>query len=144
MASDSNLAEHLIEAFNALCGGYRRVGEKVWNTGGIYGSPPTVASVVPPTRSWEHGPKCKTADIGPIGGEYPTSLLPAEILDSGEQGIRALIVIGGDLARAMPDPDRPLPALEAFELFRTVAQRPTDTPAGGRDQAPTTLPSTPH
>jgi hypothetical protein len=47
MASDSNLAEHLIEAFNALCGGYRRVGEKVWNTGGTYGSPPTVAGVVP-------------------------------------------------------------------------------------------------
>jgi anaerobic selenocysteine-containing dehydrogenase len=140
MASDSNLAEHLIEAFNALCGGYRQVGEKVWNTGGIYGSPPTVAAVVPPARSWEQGPKCKTADIGPIGGEYPTSLLPAEILDAGEQRIRALVVIGGDLARAMPDPDRTLPALDALELLVTVDQRPTDTGARAHYEIATSLP----
>jgi anaerobic selenocysteine-containing dehydrogenase len=120
MASDSNLAEHFIEAFNAVCGGYRRAGEKVWNTGGLYGNLPTVAAVLPPTRSWEHGPKCKTVDVGPIGGEYPTSLLPAEISGTGQHRIRALIVAGGDLARALPDPQRTLVALDALDLLITI------------------------
>jgi anaerobic selenocysteine-containing dehydrogenase len=140
MASDSNLAEHLIEAFNAVCGGYRRAGEKVWNTGGLYGNLPTVETVIPPTRSWERGPKCKTADIGPIGGEYPTSLLPAEISGSGEQRIRALIVAGGDLARALPDPQRTLPALDALDLLVTVDPRPTDTGARAHYEIATSLP----
>jgi anaerobic selenocysteine-containing dehydrogenase len=140
MASDSNLAEHFIEAFNAVCGGYRRAGEKVWNTGGLYGNLPTAAAVLPPTRSWEHGPKCKTVDVGPIGGEYPTSLLPAEISGTGQHRIRALIVAGGDLARALPDPQRTLVALDALDLLITIDPRPTDTGACAHYQIATSLP----
>jgi anaerobic selenocysteine-containing dehydrogenase len=140
MAADSNLAEHLIEAFNAICGGYRRAGEKAWNTGGLYARGPGVATVQPPTRPWEHGPKCKTADVGPMFGEFPVALLPSEILHPGDDRIRALIVVGGDLARALPESERVIAALEGLELLVTLDMRPTDTGGRAHYEIATSLP----
>lgn len=43
----SNFAEHLLEGLNALCGGYRRVGDVIRTTG-LFGNGATVEKVIPP------------------------------------------------------------------------------------------------
>ncbi|MEM9880350.1 MAG: molybdopterin dinucleotide binding domain-containing protein, partial [Pseudomonadota bacterium] len=82
---------------------------------------------VPPNRSWLGGPKCHATDIGPIFGEYPTALLPKEISHDGDKRIRALIVVGGNLATALSDPNIVLPALSRLDLLVTLDQRETAT-----------------
>jgi anaerobic selenocysteine-containing dehydrogenase len=129
MGPSSNLAEHLIEAFSVICGAYRRAGDIVRNTGALYGSDPVVEKVYPAMRPWEHGPRLRTADVGPMFGEYPTALLPDEILGLGNDCIRALIVVGGNPARAISDPERTLAALGALELLVSLDIRPTETTA---------------
>jgi anaerobic selenocysteine-containing dehydrogenase len=127
MATDSNLAEHLIETLNAICGGYRRAGDIVRNVHPLFGGHPTQEKVFPPHRSWELGPKCRTVDIGPMFGEYPSALLPREIMGKGEDKIRALIVVGGNPLKAIGDPDATLAAFRDLELLVTLDPRPTDT-----------------
>ncbi|VWX54198.1 molybdopterin-dependent oxidoreductase [Novosphingobium sp. 9U] len=126
MAAHSNLADHMIEAVNVLSGGYRRAGDRVRNPGTLK---PKVARemALAPTRSWEHAPKCVSQDVGPIMGEFPTALLPAEILADSPDRIRALIVFGGDPLVAVGDPARAKPGFEALELLVSVDSRLNET-----------------
>ena len=140
MATNSNLAEHLIEALNAICGGYRRVGDIVRNVHPLFGGHPTQEHVIPPYRRWEHGPKCRTADIGPMFGEYPTALLPTEIVGKGADKIRALIVVGGNPVKALGDPKKTLAAFSDLELLVTLDPRPTETAAISHYTIATSLP----
>lgn len=140
MATDSNLAEHLLEALNALCGGYRRTGDIVRNVQPLFGGHPIKEQVFPPHRSWESGPKCRTVDIGPMFGEYPSALLPREIDGRGEDKIRALIVVGGNPVKAIGDPKRTLAAFKNLELLVTLDPRPTDTGAISHYSIATSLP----
>ena len=128
MTPHSNAAEFLVESLNALCGGYRRAGEEVANRGVFFGMPP-VADVLPPNRTWESGPYCRTQRTGPIGGELPTPLLPDEILAPGDDKIRALIVFSGNPAVALVDPDKTRAALRDLELLVTLDSRETETTA---------------
>ncbi|MEJ7933924.1 molybdopterin-dependent oxidoreductase [Sphingobium sp. AN558] len=134
MARDSNLAEHLIEAFNAICGGYRSAGDIVHNMGYFGGA--TLASsgggdireaVAPPSRSWESGPRMRTVDIGQIGGEFPTSRLPLEIQGNEKGKIRALIQVGGNVLKALPEPQKTIPILQGLDLLVTLDLRQTVT-----------------
>ncbi|MGO9934708.1 MAG: molybdopterin-dependent oxidoreductase [Steroidobacteraceae bacterium] len=140
MARDSNLAEHLIEALNALCAGYRRAGDIVRNVQPLFGGHPSKEQVFPPHRSWELGPKCRTVDIGPMFGEYPSALLPAEIVGNGADKIRALIVVGGNPLKAIGDPMRTLAAFKQLELLVTLDPRPTETAAISHYSIATSLP----
>ena len=126
MSPHSNLADFLVEALNALCGGYRQENERVRNRGLLFGFAP-VADVLPPDRSWEREPRCRSADAGQISGEFPTPLLPDEILSSAGDRIRALIVFSGNPAVAIVDPDRTLAALDALDLLVTLDHRDTET-----------------
>lgn len=135
MALNSNLSEHLIEAFTAICGGYRSAGDRIRNMG-YYGAPPAVGAakgsevreaVMPPRRSWESGPKLRTVNTGPIGGEYPTSMLPSEIKGNAKGKIRALIHVGGNLVKALPEPNRTIPILQELDLLVSVDVRETAT-----------------
>ena len=131
MAPWSNLAEHLVGALNAITGAYIRAGDIVGrNTGAYYGMQlgPT-ESVIPPMRPWEREPKLRTADVGPMFGEYPTALLPDEIAGRGDDRIRALIVVGGNLVKALGDPRRTAHALRTLELLVTLDPRATETAA---------------
>lgn len=126
MSRHSNLNDHMIEVVNALVGGYRRAGDRVRNPGTL--KPRTIyESVVPPGRSWEHGVKCRTADIGTLYGEFPTALLPQEILAPGPDKIRALIVFGGNPALALGDPARAIPAFKELELLVCLDARMNET-----------------
>lgn len=122
----SNLADHMIEVVNALVGGYRRAGDPVRNPGTLK---PRVfrEMALSPTRSWERGVTCRTEDIGRIFGEFPTALLPREILAPGPDRIRALVSFGGDPLRALGDPARARPAFEALDLLVSLDCRMNET-----------------
>lgn len=126
MALNSNLSEHLIEVFNAICGGYRTAGDMVSNTG-YYKNWPTREGVLPPMRTWESGPKLRTEDVGPICGEYPTSRLPAEIVGNEKGRIRALIHLGGNLVKALPEPERTIPIMKQLDLLVSIDVRRNTT-----------------
>lgn len=140
MSLNSNVTEHLAEAFNAICGGYRRAGDTLRNIGALFNSGITQETVFPPNRSWEEGIKCHSTDVGQINGEYPTALLPKEILNSSGKRIRALIVVGGNLAKALSDPNVTLPALRELDLLVTLDPRPTDIGRLSHYQIATSLP----
>lgn len=126
MSAHSNLNDHMIETVNALVGGYKRAGDRVRNPGTLKPRG-TFESVVPAGRSWEHGVKCRTADIGTLYGEFPTALLPQEIVTPGPDKIRALIVFGGNPLMALGDPDRALPAFQDLELLVCLDARMNET-----------------
>lgn len=102
-SAHSNLADHMIEAVNALVGGYRRAGDPVANPGTLR-TKQTFEMAVSPSRSFEHEPKCVSADVGPLLGELPAALIPREIAADHPDRIRALVVLGGDPLMAMGDP----------------------------------------
>ena len=118
----SNLAEHLLECLNALCGGYRRAGDTIRTTG-LFGNGATVERVVPPNRDWLSGPQLRSASSGQINGEFPASRLPAEILHSGEDRIRALVVFGGNPATAIGGTAKTIAALQSLDLLVSVDPR---------------------
>ena len=126
MAPDSNLADFLIEAINVLRAGYRRAGEMVPRTNLLGGQAP-VDGVVGPNRTWERDPRCRTADVGRIFGEFPCALLPDEIMEPGDDKIRALIVFAGNPAMSMVDPEKTVTALKDLDLLVTMDHRVTET-----------------
>lgn len=140
MSGDSNTAEHLIEAFNALCGGYRRAGDIMRNIHPMFGGLLAQEMVVPPDRMWERPPFLNSSGSGPLFGEYPSALLPREIASEKDNRIRALIVVGGNPAKAISDPDVTLAALQQLELLVTLDPRPTDTMAVAHYAIPASLP----
>lgn len=126
MSAHSNLNDHMIEVVNALAGGYKRVGDRVYNPGTL--RPRTVMeTVVPAGRSWEKGVKCHSADIGRLFGEFPSALLPQEITTPGEHRIRALINFGGDPVMALGDPGRTVPAFRELDLLVSLDARMNET-----------------
>jgi len=126
MSTHSNLNDHMIEVVNALVGGYRRAGDLVRNAGTL--NPRNfVETAVSPTRSWERGVKCHSADIGQLFGEFPTALLPQEILTPGPNKIRALINFGGDPLMGLGDPQRALPAFQDLDLLVSLDARINET-----------------
>jgi anaerobic selenocysteine-containing dehydrogenase len=126
MSMHSNLNDHMIEVVNALLGGYRREGDLVRNPGTL--NPRSfVEMAVSPTRSWERGAKCHTADIGQLFGEFPTALLPQEILTQGPDKIRALINFGGDPLMGLGDPAQALPAFQDLDLLVSLDARVNET-----------------
>ena len=126
MSLHSNLNDHMIEVVNALVGGYRREGDVVRNPGTL-NPRQFVEMAVPPTRSWQKGDKCHTEDIGKLFGEFPTALLPQEILTEGPNKIRALIVFGGDPLMALGDPEVALPAFQHLDLLVSLDARMNET-----------------
>lgn len=126
MSQHSNLNDHMIEVVNALLAGYRRAGDRVRNPGVLNPRTPT-ETVVPANRSWERGEKLRSADIGKLFGEFPTALLPQEILAPDEDRIRALIVFGGNPMMGLGDPGQVIPAFEALDLLVVLDPRMNDS-----------------
>jgi len=126
MSAHSNINDHMIEVVNALVGGYRRAGDLLRNPGTL--NPRSfVENAVSPSRSWERGVKCRTADIGQLFGEFPTALMPQEILTPGPDKIRALINFGGDPLMGLGDPALALPAFQDLDLLVSLDARINET-----------------
>lgn len=118
MASHSNLAEHLIEALNVICGRYNRAGEPVPYLPVLQPTRTVRAEVRPPRRTWEAGHK-GTTGIGTMFGEMMTATLADDILHDGPGGLRALFCIGSNPANALPDQRKAVSALRSLDLLVT-------------------------
>ncbi len=131
MQAFSNLADHLVELLNVVCGRYLRAGEEYSNPGPFGPRREVHAEVVRPPRWWETGPRLNAAPYGMLftddGGEFPTTALPDEILYKGDGRIRALLSIGGNPAVAVPDQQRVVDAFRHLDLLVSVEPFPTPT-----------------
>lgn len=126
MSPHSNLAEHLVELLNVVCGRFIREGEEVPNPGAILPRWPRKAEVIPAQRWWDEGYHSRFG-FGLLDGELPTGSLLDEILEPGTDRVRALIVHGGNPALAMPDHSRTLEALGSLDLLVCIDHRMTAT-----------------
>nr|WP_087573246.1 molybdopterin-dependent oxidoreductase [Sphingomonas sp. CDS-1] len=125
MSPQPNTTAHLMRALNSICGGYARAGDTVRNPG-VLVKKATVENVIPPSRSWESGPKLSSGH-GRLYGEFPTTRLPHEIMQEGENRIRALIVVGGNPMSAIGNPDFVREAFSRLDLLVVIDPRMTDT-----------------
>jgi anaerobic selenocysteine-containing dehydrogenase len=118
MGPHSNLAEHLLECLNVVCGRYPRAGELVPNPGVVGPRMPRLEQVVPPQRGWEHG--WRDGDgFGMIFGQRMTATLPDAIRSKGEDRVAALIIDGGNPVNAIPGNDA-ASAFAELELLVTI------------------------
>src|SRR6185437_8645184 len=94
----------------------------------------------PPQREWEQGPKLRSAELGRINGEFPSSRLAHEILHPGEDRIRALLCVGGNPATALAGGSHVAKALRSLELLVVLDPRLSETARMADYVIPTTLP----
>jgi anaerobic selenocysteine-containing dehydrogenase len=127
MAPHSNLAQHLIDTLNVICGRFRRAGDTVRNPGVLNPQDHLRAEVIPPTRGWASGPKSRVRGVGGMFGEMMSGTLPEEILTPGRGHIRVLFVNGGNPAVAIPDQRKTVDALKALDLLVTIEPFMTPT-----------------
>jgi anaerobic selenocysteine-containing dehydrogenase len=120
MSPFGNLAEHLIECLNVVCGRLLREGDEIEHPGAILPREPRRAEVVPAPRWWESGVRSRVGDYGLVGGELPTGTLPDEILEPGPGRVKCLIVHGGNPVSAIPEQDRVTEAFRALELLVAI------------------------
>ena len=125
MSPNPNTAAHMIEALNAICGGYVRAGEVMRNPG-LFQKRALREAVVRPNRTWEAEPKLGTG-FGTLYGEFPSSRLADEILGPGPTQIRTLIVLGANPMMAFGEPQRLRKALQSLDCLVAVEPRPTET-----------------
>lgn len=116
MAAHSNLAEHLIEALNVVCGRLNRAGEPVPKLSVLNPQRTVHAEVRPPKRTWETGHR-GTGGTGTMFGEMMTATLADEMLHPG--GVRALFCVGSNPANALPDQRHAIAALRSLDLLVT-------------------------
>lgn len=131
MAPFSNLAQHLIDCLNVVCGRYRRAGEKI-DVDMLKAGYPVAEEVIPPPRSWSGQAPGRTRGVAQLGGERLTATLADEILTPGKGQVRALFVGGANPISSVPDTRRMAQALEALDLlvvidpYMTVTARHAD------------------
>jgi len=128
MAPYSNLAQHLIETINVICGRFPRAGDPIRRVNLL--DPPEMAPsafVIAPTRPWEeHLPSRIRGAYALQGGERLSGTLAEEILTPGRDQICALVVDGGNPVLALPDQKQTIAALKSLELL--VCIEPWMTP----------------
>jgi anaerobic selenocysteine-containing dehydrogenase len=127
MAPHSNLAEHLLQCLNVVCGRYLKEGETAPNPGVLQPRVQRYADVTPPARSWMSGPRSRRLGLGMIRGQMMTAELADEMLLPGENRIRALICLGSNPAVALPDQRKAVAALKSLELLVTIDPRMSAT-----------------
>ncbi|MGA8707532.1 MAG: molybdopterin-dependent oxidoreductase [Steroidobacteraceae bacterium] len=127
MAPHSNLAEHLVECLNVVCGRYARAGDAIANPGVISARRPRRAQPVSPQRSWEHGYRSGVGGYGTLFGEKMSGNLCDEILASSADRVRALIVDGGNPVNAIPGQEKVVRAMRALELLVVIDPFLTNT-----------------
>ncbi|MAT49820.1 MAG: nitrate reductase [Porticoccaceae bacterium] len=120
MAPRSNLAEHLLECLNVVCGRYLREGEKVGNPGVLQARTERKAQVMSAPRWWEKEGKSRFGDYHSLLGDMPTGLLARDILEPGPGQIKAFICHGSNLVNSVPDQRKITEALRSLELLVSI------------------------
>ncbi|MBL8644214.1 MAG: molybdopterin-dependent oxidoreductase [Rhodospirillaceae bacterium] len=127
MAPNPNITEHLYECLGVVCGRYLREGDAVPNPGVLRARRPRRAEVLGPARGFEKRPKSRVRGTVQLMGEASTPTLPEEILTPGPGRIRSLLVSGGNLAVALPDPTTTTKAFKALDLLVALEPMMTET-----------------
>lgn len=125
MSANPNTAAHMVEALNAIRGGFARAGDTVHHPG-FFIKKALTERVIPPRRSWEMEPRLRGGE-GQLFGEFPSARLADEIINPGEGQIRALIVLGGNPVMAFGEPGHLISALKSLELLVVIDPRMTET-----------------
>jgi anaerobic selenocysteine-containing dehydrogenase len=124
MSAGSNLADHMVELLNVVCGRYLRAGERIANPGPADRAAPRRAQVAPPDRSWESGHHSRIRGVGTFPGmfgrEMAAGIMADEMLQPGPGQIRSLIVVGGNPATAVPDQRKMARALAGLDLLVAI------------------------
>lgn len=128
MAPRSNLASHLIECLNVICGRVLQKGDRVPNPGLISSAREFRAQVGAPYREWERSSRTVTGH-GTVMGERPTGVLADQILTESPDRVRAMFINGANLAVSVPDQKRIVEALRDLELLVTIDHFMTPTAA---------------
>jgi anaerobic selenocysteine-containing dehydrogenase len=126
MGPHANIAEHLVQALNVVCGRFPRPGDRYAASGVLSGPRRLPAQPLGTDRTWERGYRNRHG-IGTLMGELPSSILADEILEPGSGRVRALVVAGGNPAAAFPDQVRTIEALRSLDLLVTIDPFPTET-----------------
>jgi len=119
MAPHSNLAQHLIEALNVICGRYRRAGDRV-TVDMLKPAYPVFEEAISPPRSWTGQEPGRIRGVDRLGGERLTGTLAEEILTPGKGQVRCLLIAGANPMNSMPDTQRMMAALRALDLLVVI------------------------
>lgn len=132
MGPGGNPCEQLLLTINIVCGRFVHQGDQV-QSDALVGAPPLRhAQVIPPSRMWESSWRNRLG-YGPLpspfaaSGELPATLMADEILEPGEDRVRALFSIGGNPVNAIPDQPRQVEAAKALDLLVNVDPFMTET-----------------
>lgn len=127
MAPRSNLAEHLIQCLDVVCGHFKRAGDRMPNPDPLQPPMEWFAEVTPPQRPWDAAPPSRIRGVGDLYGERLTATLAEEILTPGPQQIKALIVDGANPVNSIPDKSKILAAMRSLELLVVIDPHMTPT-----------------
>lgn len=120
MAPFSNLAQHLIDTINVVCGSFLRAGDQCSRS--IVQDPFASPSegVIGADRPWDQVAPSRIRGAGLFYGERLSGTLAEEILTPGEGQIKAMIVVGGDPATSLPDQAKSIRALQSLDLLVSI------------------------
>ena len=119
MAPHSNLIDHLTETLTVICGRFLREGDRIPNVGALSPPYPLHAEVITIGRMWDVSPQTTTG-YGQLFGEFPSAMLPDEILTTSPGRIRAMFVNGANPAVCLPDQHKAVMALQALDLLVSI------------------------
>ncbi len=120
MAAFPNLAEHLYQSLNVICGRFLREGDTLPNPGVLSKKQAPRAEVNGPTRNFEKAPKSRVRGAVRLMGESATPTLAEEILTPGKGRVRALLISGANPASAIPDSRKVVEAMRALDLLVVI------------------------
>ncbi|MEP6786101.1 MAG: molybdopterin-dependent oxidoreductase [Sphingomonadales bacterium] len=127
MSQYSNLAVHMVQLLNVICGRFPREGQRISYVDMLNPPKEVYAEVVPASRPWEKFPASRIRGAGNFFGERVSGTLTDEILTPGADRIRALIVDGANPMTSLPDRDKTHKAMQALDLLVVIDTWETPT-----------------
>lgn len=120
MTAYSNLAQHMVELLNVVCGRFPRAGEPVRRSNVQAPAAPRIEQAIPARRPWEAQGAGRIRGVKSLFGEKLSGTLADEILTPGPGQLKAVIVSGGNPALSLPNQEKAAKALASLDLLVTI------------------------
>jgi anaerobic selenocysteine-containing dehydrogenase len=127
MSPRSNLAEHMVQDLNVVCGRFVRAGEAIANPGVVGARQAFRAQAFSPRRSYAAAPRGRVGDYRLLYGEMMSCTLADEMLLPGPGQIKAMLAIGANPVATLPDQHKVVAAFEGLELLVAIEPYMTST-----------------